>query len=58
MEKAFGWLDMAVKVAPDNLCVKELRKRLKIPRLVEKTLAKMRGKVEQEKLQRRRRILS
>jgi tetratricopeptide (TPR) repeat protein len=56
--RAVGWLDMAIKVAPDNLCVKELRKRLRIPRLVEKTLAKMRGKVEQEKLQRRRRVLS
>jgi tetratricopeptide (TPR) repeat protein len=58
MEKAVGWLDLAVKVAPDNVCVKELRKHFKIPRLVEKTLAKMREKVEQEKLQRRRRILS
>lgn len=32
-EKAFGWLDTAGKVAPHDRNVKELRKRLRIPRL-------------------------
>jgi tetratricopeptide (TPR) repeat protein len=58
MRKATGWLDMAIKIAPDNPNVKALRKRLKIPLQVEKTFEKIRGKVEQEKLQRRRRVLS
>ena len=38
-EKATGWLDIGAKVDPDNRVVKELRKRLKLPRLPEKALA-------------------
>ncbi|RPI21937.1 MAG: tetratricopeptide repeat protein, partial [Acidobacteria bacterium] len=58
MEKAVGWLDMANKVDPDNPNVRELRKRLRMPRLLERTISKLRRKVEQEKLERRRRVLS
>jgi tetratricopeptide (TPR) repeat protein len=58
LEKAVGWLDLAAKVDPGNRSVKELRKRLRMPRLVEKAFAKLRGKAEQEKLNRRRRVLS
>jgi len=58
VEKAVAWLDTAAKVDPDNLTVKELRKRLRIPRMLEKALAKLRRKVVQEKLERRRRVLS
>ena len=58
MEKALAWLDVGAKVDPDNRQVKELRKRLRFPRLVEKALTKLRGKVEHQKLKRRRRVLS
>ncbi|MFB3905943.1 MAG: tetratricopeptide repeat protein [Acidobacteriota bacterium] len=57
-EKAVAWLDIAAKVDPDNSNVKNLRKRLKIPRLLEKTLAQLRVKEERQKLERRLRVLS
>jgi Flp pilus assembly protein TadD len=58
LEKAAGWLDMAAKVDAKNRMVKELRKRLKLPRLAGKALAQIRKDVEEEKLRRRRRVLS
>jgi tetratricopeptide (TPR) repeat protein len=57
IEKAIGWLDMAAKVDPGNQSVKELRKRLRIPRIMEKVFSKMRSRVEKEKIRRRRQVL-
>jgi tetratricopeptide (TPR) repeat protein len=58
VETAVAWLDIAAKVDPGNRMVKELRKRFELPRLAEKALAELREKMEQEKLQRRQRVLS
>jgi tetratricopeptide (TPR) repeat protein len=58
MKAAVAWLDIAVKIAPDNAAVKDLRKRLRIPRLIEKTFSRRREKGRKQKLQQRRRVLS